>query len=153
MHKAVQLQSKNQRLYEDLEGLQFCAPEIFNKQIGHSMAVDEYAIGVLAYFLFSGMKDYPCKIPLYLTDDLDIYDHLGQAELKFEQPVWGQYRYGDQIKQLISSLLEFDDTQRLTASKALQCELFSPQTRLISALTDPILSNLEDLLYFNAFTA
>ena len=48
------------------------------------MAVDEYAIGVLAYFLFSGMKDYPCKIPLYLTDDLDIYDHLGRAELKFE---------------------------------------------------------------------
>ena len=47
------------------------------------MAVDEYAVGVLAYYLFSGMKDYPCKIPLSLTDDLDIYDHLAQADLTF----------------------------------------------------------------------
>ena len=88
MHKAVQLTDKSARLYDDLEGLQFCAPEIFNKQVGHGMVVDEYAIGVLAYYLFSGMKDYPCKIPLSLTDDLEICDHLANSQLEFNQPVW-----------------------------------------------------------------
>lgn len=43
------------------------------------MVVDEYAVGVLAYYLFSGMKDYPCKIPLSLTDDLEIFDHLANS--------------------------------------------------------------------------
>ena len=119
MHKAVQLESKTQRLYDDLEGLQFCAPEIFNKQIGHSLAADEYAIGVLAFYMFGGMKDYPCKIPLFLTEDLEIYEHLRKAKLDFQKPVWDQYRFGKQIKQVISGLLKFDDSQRMTASQAL----------------------------------
>lgn len=83
MNKAVILNSAEERLYDDLEGLQFCAPEIFNKEIGHSLTVDEYAVGVLAYYLFSGMKDYPGKIPLSLTDDLDIYEYLLNAKLQF----------------------------------------------------------------------
>mmetsp|Transcript_21062 Transcript_21062/g.25884 ORF Transcript_21062/g.25884 Transcript_21062/m.25884 type:complete len:129 (+) Transcript_21062:1104-1490(+) len=76
LHKAVKLEAAEQRLFDDLDGLQFCAPEIFNKWTGHSLAVDEYAIGVLAFFLFSGMKDYPCKIPLSLTDDMEIYEYI-----------------------------------------------------------------------------
>ena len=79
MQKAVLLSDRHQKLYDDLDGLQFCAPEIFNKEKGHGMAVDEYAVGVLAYYLFSGMKDYPCKIPLSLTDDEQIYEHLAEA--------------------------------------------------------------------------
>ena len=48
------------------------------------MAVDEYAVGVLAYYMFSGMKDYPCKIPLSLADDMKIYHYLEKADLEFE---------------------------------------------------------------------
>ncbi len=93
MHRAVQLTSKGQRLFDDLEGLQFCAPETFNKRVGYGLAIDEYAVGVLAYYLFSGMKDYPWKIPLWLTDDLEIFDYLAQAQLEFKQPVWDRYRF------------------------------------------------------------
>lgn len=88
MHKAVKLQDKDQRLFDDLEGLQFCAPEIFNKQIGHGLGVDTYAIGVLAYYLFSGARDYPRRVPLYLTDDMKIYHFLENADLNFSQPIW-----------------------------------------------------------------
>jgi len=88
MHKAVQLYSASERLYDNLDGLQFCAPEIFNKYIGHGMLVDEYSIGVLAYYLFSGANDYPRKVPLSLTDDMQIYHYLQGAEVKFDQPIW-----------------------------------------------------------------
>ena len=81
--KAVQLEDKNHKLFDDLDGLHFCAPEIFNKQWGHGMAVDEYAVGVLAYYLFSGMKEYPFKIPLTFTDDSEIFEHLSETELQF----------------------------------------------------------------------
>lgn len=84
----MQLNTKESRLFDDLEGLQFCAPEIFKKRVGHGLLVDEYAVGVLAYYLFSGMKDYPCKIPLSLKDDLEIYEHIGKSTLEFKQPIW-----------------------------------------------------------------
>ena len=71
------------------------------------MMVDEYAVGVITYYLFSGMKDFPCKIPLSLSDDDDIYDFLEQSEIHFKQPVWESYRFAPQIKALISGLLEF----------------------------------------------
>ena len=110
MHKAVQLKEKSERLFDDLEGLQFCAPEIFNKNAGHSLMVEEYAIGVLAFHLFSGMKDYPRKIPLSLTDDLKIFNYLQQAQLEFKQPIWEHYRFSKQIKEIIAGLLKFDDS-------------------------------------------
>mgnify|MGYP003903461517 FL=1 len=67
-----------------MDGLQFCAPEIFNKDMGHGLLIDEYAIGVLAYHLFSGAKDYPRKVPLSLTDDMQIYHYLQKTEVKFD---------------------------------------------------------------------
>ena len=91
--------------------------------------VDEYAVGVLAYYLFSGMKDYPCKIPLSLTDDRQIFNHLEQAQLEFRQPIWEHYRFSGQIKEIIIGLLKFDDNQRLTAKEALSKVLFNPQNR------------------------
>lgn len=94
LSKAALLVSSHQRLFDDLEGLNFCAPEIFNKDVGHGMAVDVYAIGVVAFYMFGGMKDFPFKIPLSLTDDMRIYSHLVGQQLEFKQPVWGHYRHG-----------------------------------------------------------
>ena len=75
------------------------------------------------------MKDYPCKIPLSLTVDLEIFDYLAQAKLEFKQPVWDRYRFSKQIKQLISGLLKFDDSLRLRASEALSLDdLFGQQS-------------------------
>lgn len=89
------------------------------------MAVDEYAVGVIAFYLFSGMKDYPCKIPLFLTDDLEIYEYLQEsAKVEFTQPVWESYRFSAQLKTLVSGLLAFDERDRLTAADALASDVF-----------------------------
>lgn len=65
------------------------------------------------------MKDYPCKIPLSLTDDMEIYELLSNSSLEFKQPIWSHYRKSTQIKELITGLLTFDDSKRLKAHDAL----------------------------------
>lgn len=60
--RSVQLESKDDRIYQSLQGLHFCAPETFNEFAGHGLKVDEYAIGVLMYMLLSGLE-YPFEIP------------------------------------------------------------------------------------------
>ena len=107
-------------------------------------------MGVLAYYLFSGMKEYPYKIPLTLTDDSEIFEHLSETELQFNQSIWSHYKHTAQIQQLISKLLKFNDSDRLTAKDALQNKLFSDKLRLSKA-SSIIKSKLEDLLYINAF--
>ena len=114
-----------------MDGLNFCAPEMFNSEIGHGLLVDEYAVGVLAYYLFSGMKDYPFKIPLSLTDDMEIYDYLCEEEVQFSQPIWTLYKSSEQIKKLIVGLLELNDDERLTAKEALLSDLFNDQKKQV----------------------
>ena len=97
------------------------------------------------------MRDYPCKIPLSLTDDMEIYEHLSNSKLEFKQPVWSHYRKNKQIKELITGLLTFDDSKRLKASDALQLDLFSPASRLSNSVDGTALRSLEDLLFINAF--
>ena len=60
------------------------------------MAVDEYAVGVIAFYLFSGMKDCnPYKIPRSLEDDDQIFDHLERSVLDFSQPIWQCYKFAE----------------------------------------------------------
>ena len=116
--------------------------------------MDQYAVGVIAFYLFSGMKEYPCKIPLYLTDDLDIYEHLQEAadQVEFSQPVWESYRFSSQLKKLVSGLLAFDESERLTAAQALASDVFCSRTTIFTrGGPSPILYRLEELLYINAF--
>lgn len=49
---AVQLTHKNQKLSNVLPGMDFTAPEIFLSK--YDRKIDEYAAGVLMYYLLSG---------------------------------------------------------------------------------------------------
>lgn len=52
---ALVLQHHDQRIFGYLtDGLNFCAPEAFRADQGYGAKVDEYAVGVLAYYMFSG---------------------------------------------------------------------------------------------------
>ena len=93
------------------------------------------------------MKDYPCKIPYSLTDDQDIYNHLAQTRLEFTQPIWDHYCFGQQIKELITGLLKFEDSERLTAREALTKDIFSPLSWIVGTEPTKTTNNkLETLL-------
>ena len=110
------------------------------------MAVDEYAIGVLAYHLFTGAREFPRKVPLSLTDDMEIYRFLEKTELQFNQPIWSQFRFSNQIKELIRGLLRFDDKDRLKAKEALKYQIFAFKARITTSLMDMVdLCNIEPL--------
>jgi len=74
-NSAKQLSGPDEKDYSLLDGLHFCAPEGFNEEKGHGLKVDEFAIGVLGYYLLSGLK-YPNQIPRTCYNDKMIYKHL-----------------------------------------------------------------------------
>ncbi len=49
---ALQLENKDQVINKVLNGNEFTAPEVFLNK--YNCKIDEYAVGVLAYYLLSG---------------------------------------------------------------------------------------------------
>ena len=66
--------------------------------------MDEWALGVLLFYMFSG-SDYPsCQ----------------DNKVKFTAKVWSKYLHSKAIRQLVRALLNLDEARRMTVSKALQ---------------------------------
>ena len=85
----------------------FCAPESSFKD---SLKTDEWAVGVILYYLFSGGK----------------YPAFKGKKVKFQGLLWKKYAHKKDIKRLISGLLILDEEKRTSAAKALEkSSLFS----------------------------
>ena len=89
---AIALSNRDQRIFGCLnDGLNFCAPETFRAELGYGAKVDEYAIGVLAYYMFSG-GEYPYQIPLTIKKDEKIYRFISKSCIDFKHLIWSRYQ-------------------------------------------------------------
>eukprot|EP00347_Sterkiella_histriomuscorum_P000549 403375425 len=117
---AVQLSYRDQNLTNVLPGMEFTAPEIF---IGkYDRKIDEYAAGVLMYYLLSG-QEFPFKLSSQNNDKEQFWGLMSQ-ELQFNHQVWSNYENILLIKEVLEGLLNRDMTKRWSAKKALKHDLF-----------------------------
>lgn len=75
----------------------FCAPE---SRFKDSLLADEWAIGVLLYYMFSG-GSYP--------------DFATSGKVKFTGKIWKKYDKKEEVKKLIKGLLTVDESKRMSA--------------------------------------
>ena len=96
--------------------------------MGYSAKVDEYAVGVIAYYMFTG-GEMPYQIPSTIKKDERIYRFISKACIDFKQPCWANYSYGSDLEQIIRGLLQVDEKKRISAADALNHEMFSVKVR------------------------
>ena len=126
---ALVLQGRDQRLFGYLDdGLDFCAPEAFRADLGYGAKVDEYAIGVLAFYMFSG-GEFPYQIPHTIKKDEKIYRFISKSQLEFKHSIWSRYKHRTELEQIIRSLLSVDEKKRMSAADVLNNSIFSSKVR------------------------
>ena len=100
---------------EDIAGtLNYLSPEIIKGQMIKEL--DEWACGVLMYYLLSG------KFPFDGKTEEEIFYNIESQELNLNIPEFENI--SDDCKDLISKLLERDVTKRIKAKKALEHSFF-----------------------------
>ena len=100
---------------EDIAGtLNYLSPEIIKGQMIKEL--DEWACGVLMYYLLSG------KFPFDGKTEEEIFYNIENQELNLNIPEFENI--SDDCKDLISKLLERDVTKRIKAKKALEHSFF-----------------------------
>ncbi|KAL1917868.1 uncharacterized protein VTP21DRAFT_3702 [Calcarisporiella thermophila] len=109
----------------------YMAPEIF-KKTGHGKPVDLWAIGVITYFLLSGMT------PFDRENSFDEMHAIVNADYTFEPAYWEGI--SELAKDFIRSLLTIDPERRLTARQALH------HPWLVSMTPDSPVDKMRDLL-------
>ena len=126
---ALVLSNRDQRIFGCRnEGLNFCAPETFRADLGYSAKVDEYAVGVLAYYMFSG-GEFPYLIPQSIKKDERIYRFISKTCIDFKQSSWSRYNCRGELEHLIRGLLSVDEKKRISAADALNHSLFTTKIR------------------------
>ena len=84
LKNAFVVQNKDQRIYGyRSEGINYCAPETFRADLGYSEKVDEYAVGVVAYYMFTG-GEFPYQIPSTIKKDERIYRFISKTCIDFK---------------------------------------------------------------------
>ena len=90
----------------------YMAPEILQRQ-PYSLPVDIWSFGVLLYTLVSGHHPFPHLKDRLSNRNLSDYAKLIQnAKLKFDDELW--LLISDNLKDLLSGMLEKDQQKRLT---------------------------------------
>jgi len=92
----------------------YMAPEVQNSRYG--VESDVWSAGVMLFYLLSGEIPFIGK-PNRETSPSALNFYLEFGELKFNAPVWGNV--SEDVKDLISSMLERDVKKRITAQDAL----------------------------------
>ena len=101
---AARLEREDQLRYTICGTPNYVAPEILNKNIGHSFQVDIWAFGVILYILLAG------KPPFEYPEVKDTYKNIQKKNYSFPPDI----EISDNAKSLINSILIVDPTQRLT---------------------------------------
>jgi len=93
----------------------FIAPEVIEGN--YSSSCDIWSVGVVLHLMLAG------EVPFNGRNDTEIFRNIRKGTLSFDNPVWKRVTPPGQ--DLVSKLLDPDDSRRPTASEALKHEWFS----------------------------
>ncbi|XP_071374057.1 caM kinase-like vesicle-associated protein [Centroberyx affinis] len=121
---------------------EYLAPEVVGRQ-RYGRPVDCWAIGVIMYILLSGNP------PFYDEADEDDYDShdknlflkILSGDYEFDSPYWDDI--SDSAKNLVASLMEVDQDQRLTAQEAIGHEWISGNAASDKNIKDGVCAQIE----------
>ncbi|CAL8338203.1 unnamed protein product [Merluccius merluccius] len=121
---------------------EYLAPEVVGRQ-RYGRPVDCWAIGVIMYILLSGNP------PFYDDADEEDYDNRDKSlflkilsgDYEFDSPYWDDI--SDSAKNLVASLLEVDQDQRLTAQEAIGHEWVSGNAASDKNIKDGVCAQIE----------
>jgi len=85
---------------------EYLAPEIIQSK-GHNHAVDWWSIGILLYEMIVGFP------PFYHSNQQTMYELIEKFPVKFPDPVKHKIPMSEEVKDLISKLLEKDPDKRI----------------------------------------
>mmetsp|Transcript_2060 Transcript_2060/g.2319 ORF Transcript_2060/g.2319 Transcript_2060/m.2319 type:complete len:265 (+) Transcript_2060:799-1593(+) len=92
---------------------EYLAPEIIQNK-GHHHAVDWWSIGILIYEMIVGFP------PFYHSNQQTMYELIEKFPVKFPDPVKHKIPMSEEIKDLISKLLEKDPAKRIGTDGGLE---------------------------------
>ncbi|XP_056156659.1 caM kinase-like vesicle-associated protein [Lampris incognitus] len=121
---------------------EYLAPEVVGRQ-RYGRPVDCWAIGVIMYILLSGNP------PFYDDADEDDYDNhdknlflkILSGDYEFDSPYWDDI--SDSAKNLVASMMEVDQDQRLTAEEAIGHEWISGNAASDKNIKDGVCAQIE----------
>ncbi|KAM7422747.1 hypothetical protein PAMA_010680 [Pampus argenteus] len=121
---------------------EYLAPEVVGRQ-RYGRPVDCWAIGVIMYILLSGNP------PFYDDADEDDADNRDKnlflkilsGDYEFDSPYWDDI--SDAAKNLVASLMEVDQDQRLTAQEAIAHEWISGNAASDKNIKDGVCAQIE----------
>ncbi|XP_074537197.1 caM kinase-like vesicle-associated protein [Halichoeres trimaculatus] len=121
---------------------EYLAPEMVGRQ-RYGRPVDCWAIGVIMYILLSGNP------PFYDDSDEDDPDNRDKnlflkilsGDFEFDSPYWDDI--SDSAKNLVASLMEVDQDQRLTAQEAIAHEWISGNAASDKNIKDGVCAQIE----------
>ncbi|CAL8381633.1 unnamed protein product [Boreogadus saida] len=121
---------------------EYLAPEVVGRQ-RYGRPVDCWAIGVIIYILLSGNPPFynDAEEEEYDNRDKSLFLKILSGDYEFDSPYWDDI--SDSAKNLVASLLEVDQDQRLTAQEAIGHEWISGNAASDKNIKDGVCAQIE----------
>jgi len=121
-----------QKLSKQYGTAYYIAPEVLARS--YDEMCDIWSCGVILYILLSG------RPPFYGKNDAEILEAVKRGKYTFSSPIWNCV--SPLAKDLITRLLQYDPSDRLTAREAMDHEWFQTSSRQASSSRAPVLSEV-----------
>ncbi|KAM7402242.1 hypothetical protein PAMP_017500 [Pampus punctatissimus] len=121
---------------------EYLAPEVVGRQ-RYGRPVDCWAIGVIMYILLSGNPPFYDDADEDDSDNRDknLFLKILSGDYEFDSPYWDDI--SDSAKNLVASLMEVDQDQRLTAQEAIAHEWISGNAASDKNIKDGVCAQIE----------
>ncbi|XP_029288247.1 caM kinase-like vesicle-associated protein [Cottoperca gobio] len=119
---------------------EYLAPEVVGRQ-RYGRPVDCWAIGVTMYILLSGNPPFYDDADEDDDRDKNLFLKILSGDYEFDSPYWDDI--SDSAKNLVASLMEVDQDQRLTAQEAIAHEWISGNAASDKNIKDGVCAQIE----------
>ncbi|XP_044205330.1 caM kinase-like vesicle-associated protein isoform X2 [Thunnus albacares] len=121
---------------------EYLAPEVVGRQ-RYGRPVDCWAIGVIMYILLSGNPPFYDDADEDDSDNRDknLFLKILSGDYEFDSPYWDDI--SDSAKNLVATLMEVDQDQRLTAQEAIAHEWISGNAASDKNIKDGVCTQIE----------
>uniref|UniRef100_A0A667XFT2 CaM kinase-like vesicle-associated protein n=1 Tax=Myripristis murdjan TaxID=586833 RepID=A0A667XFT2_9TELE len=119
---------------------EYLAPEVVGRQ-RYGRPVDCWAIGVIMYILLSGNPPFYGEGDEEGDEDKSLFLKILSGDYEFDSPYWDDI--SDSAKNLVASLMEVDQDQRLTAQEAIGHEWISGNAASDKNIKDGVCAQIE----------